>query len=154
MLTLIRLFFKYFVPIVLFFALVSFFEPSHYPDKPIDADPVGRLLSAIIGTATFTGDGFSRAWSVYWSWLYGDRSFDASNMNAVVELLKYLVIGYVLNIVLLAPVYAFGWATGQERLWVVRFITLCGNGPVFGPWPSLFRRRCWFCCPLFSYPCP
>lgn len=131
MLALVRLFFKYYIPIVIILTLVNFFEPSNYLDKPIEDDPLGRFVVALFGAATFTGDGFSQAWIEYWEWLYGGVYFNGSNSNAIIELAKFSIGGYLLMTIMYAPIYAFGWATKQERLWIIRFLQMSWRRPRF-----------------------
>lgn len=131
MLELLRFVIKYYVPIVVLFGLVSFFEPTNYAHLPIETAGTERFLTALFEAATFTGEGFSGAWDQYWRWLYPTSSFEGSNSNAIVELLKLFAIGFVLGNLLFSPVYAYGWATEQQRLWVIRYVQMTWRQPRF-----------------------
>ncbi len=128
---LLKFLLRYYLPVVLVFTFMDFFQIGYRSDLPADSTPLTRLALAFFSSALFSSDSVHIAWSEFGRWINPESSYDVSFLDKLLALLRLSTSGYFLMSLLLTPFYGYAWCTNQERHWEIKYLVLSWNNPRF-----------------------
>ena len=124
------LFFRYYLPILAVFSVVSFFDSSYRSDRPLNAVPMERMVTAILENATFTSATLRSSWREF---KYSDTDYRGSknNIQLLIALMSYVTFGFVAMNALQIPIFLYVWVKREPYTWGVRNYSLFWDRPIF-----------------------
>lgn len=124
------LFFRYYLPILAVFSIVSFFDSSYRSDLPLNAAPMERMVTAILENATFTSVTLRSSWREF---KYSDTDYRGSknNIQLLIALMKYVTYGFIAMNFLQIPIFLYVWVKREPYTWGIRSYSLFWDRPIF-----------------------
>ena len=124
------LFFRYYLPILAIFSIVSFFDFSYRSDLPLNAAPMERMVTAILENATFTSATLRSSWREF---KYSDTDYRGSknNIQLLIALMSYVTFGFLAMNALQIPIFLYVWVKREPYTWGIRNYSLFWDRPIF-----------------------
>ena len=126
----LSLIFRFYLPILAIFSIVSFFDSNYRSDLPLSSAPLERMITSVLENATFSSDRLSASWQEF---KYSGSGYTKVKNSAqlIISLILYVAYGFVVMNILQMPIFFYIWVKREPYTWGIRNYSLFLDRPAF-----------------------
>ena len=119
----LKIFIKYYLPIVLVFSALDYIDPDYRPDLPFTNAAGKRALTAVSDSITLSSNRLIKSWREMRSPENGQGS-KLTVPDVILRLVRIYSAGFFSLCVLQVPMFLYAWGVHEEHMWYTRFLAL------------------------------